>query len=61
MGRRLTDTEVLGTSFVDTVTDLIRIMRPFVTYLNSIVMPDEQEDGEEDSDGSVDDEGEEAE
>lgn len=54
IGRRLTDEEVADTGVMETVSSLIAVMAPFVTYLNSVVMPDE------DASSSDEDEEEEA-
>ena len=43
IGRSLTDEEVADTRVIETVSRLISTMAPFVTYLNSVVMPDEDD------------------
>jgi hypothetical protein len=53
IGKRLKDEEVADTKFIETVSNVIATMAPFVTYLNRVVMPDE--------DGSSSDEDEEEE
>lgn len=50
----MTDEEILTPQGLDRIVELIRVMHPFVTYLNSVVMPDE-EAALEDSDSSSDD------
>ena len=54
IGKRLKDEEVVDTKFIETVSNVIVTMAPFVTYLNSVVMPDE------DASSSDEDEEEEA-
>ncbi|MCJ1434173.1 hypothetical protein MMC27_003540 [Xylographa pallens] len=44
MGRKLKDEEVLGTKGITRITELIGILSPFVAHLNSVVMPDEEQD-----------------
>lgn len=55
IGKKLKDDEVLGSGGLARIADLLGILTPFVSYLNSVVMPDEdpssEEDGEEDGDG----------
>ncbi|KAF8453029.1 hypothetical protein BGX38DRAFT_1180511 [Terfezia claveryi] len=40
VGRHLTDDEVSNPGFLHQTVDLLSKMEPFITYLNSIVMPD---------------------
>ncbi|KAG8629671.1 hypothetical protein KVT40_003536 [Elsinoe batatas] len=55
IGRQLTDEEVVSPGFLELVADLMGVMKPFIRYLNSIVMPDpDAEEGDESSDGSSD-------
>ncbi|KAF2263430.1 hypothetical protein CC78DRAFT_534029 [Lojkania enalia] len=59
LGTKLTDDEVVGAKGLERIAELVACLVPFVTYLNSVVMPDEEpstsdEDEEEDED---DDEG----
>jgi uncharacterized protein (TIGR02453 family) len=61
IGRKLKDEEIVGEGGVDRVAEVIRSLVPFVTYLNSIVMPDEplqyseeeEDESEESEDGGV--------
>ncbi|PPJ55783.1 hypothetical protein CBER1_01601 [Cercospora berteroae] len=45
IGRDLTDEEVLGENGRLRIADLLAAMQPFITYLNSVVMPDGDADG----------------
>jgi len=54
IGRKLKDDEVLGSGGLKRIADLIGVLTPFVSYLNSVVMPDEDpssddEDGEDEA------------
>jgi len=54
IGRKLKDDEVLGSGGLKRIADLIGVLTPFVSYLNSVVMPDEdpssdEEDGEDEA------------
>ncbi|KAL8910609.1 MAG: hypothetical protein Q9171_004103 [Xanthocarpia ochracea] len=52
-GRKLSDEEVLGPKGPQRIAALMAALKPFITYLNSVVMPDEPgEESETDSDGS---------
>jgi uncharacterized protein (TIGR02453 family) len=59
IGRKLKDEEIVGNGGIDRVAEVIKCLVPFVTYLNSIVMPDaplqysEEEDSEDSEDGGV--------
>ncbi|PIB01293.1 hypothetical protein CB0940_01320 [Cercospora beticola] len=69
IGRDLTDEEVLGENGRLRIADLLAAMQPFITYLNSVVMPDgdaddstengesssEEEEGQEEDGESGDD------
>ena len=48
IGRKLKDDEVLGPGGLQRITDLIGILTPFVSYLNSVIMPDEDPSSDED-------------
>ncbi len=70
IGKKLKDEEVLGPGGLGRVAELIGILTPFVSYLNSVVMPDEEpssdedeegEEGEEEEEGGVDEDEEEGE
>jgi len=51
LGKRIPDEKVMGEKGLHTILELIRPMAPFVTFLNSVVMPDEDvSDSNEDSD-----------
>ncbi|KAM0722506.1 hypothetical protein Q7P37_001947 [Cladosporium fusiforme] len=64
IGRSLSEDEVVGAGGLDRVSELLGFLKPFITYLNSVVMPDEPEsesgedDAEESSSGSEDGESE---
>ncbi|KAL9136345.1 MAG: hypothetical protein Q9175_002444 [Cornicularia normoerica] len=56
IGKKLKDEEVLGPGGLGRIVELIGILTPFVSYLNSVVMPDEEpssedDDGEDGEDG----------
>ena len=50
IGKKLRDEEVLGAGGLGRIAGLIGILTPFVSYLNGVVMPD-QEPSSEDDDG----------
>ncbi|KAH7398908.1 hypothetical protein DE146DRAFT_755898 [Phaeosphaeria sp. MPI-PUGE-AT-0046c] len=58
IGRKIADDEIVGPNGLGRVADLIASMVPFITYLNSVVMPDEEssdsDDGDDDSDEDED-------
>ncbi|KAL2042678.1 hypothetical protein N7G274_004437 [Stereocaulon virgatum] len=61
IGKKLKDDEVLGSGGLNGIAELIGILTPFVSYLNSVVMPDEdpseeEEDEEGDEEEDEDDE-----
>jgi len=65
LGRKMKDEEVTGEGGIDRIADVIADLVPFITYLNSIVMPDEpleysDEEEEEDEDEDSEDEDREA-
>ncbi|KAJ5560413.1 hypothetical protein N7513_002812 [Penicillium frequentans] len=41
IGRPITDSEIMAADAQDRIVALIGVMEPFVTYLNSVVMPDQ--------------------
>ena len=43
IGRKLADDEIVGKGAINRVEGLIKDLVPFVTYLNSVVMPDDAE------------------
>ncbi len=51
IGKKLKDEEVLGPGGLGRIGELIGILTPFVSYLNSVVMPDEEPSEEEDEEG----------
>ena len=55
IGKKLKDDEVLGAGGLDRITNLLGTLTPFVSYLNSVVMPDE--DPSDDDDDEDEDEG----
>ena len=57
IGRKLKDDEVLGPGGLARISELIGLLTPFVSYLNSVIMPDE-DPSSEDEDGDEDEEGE---
>jgi len=48
IGKKLKDEEVLGAGGLDRIAGLIGILTPFVSYLNSVVMPDEDPSSDDD-------------
>ncbi|KAL6721924.1 hypothetical protein ACLMJK_001029 [Lecanora helva] len=56
IGKKLKDDEVLGPGGLDRIANLLGILTPFVSYLNSVVMPDEDpsDDDEEDEEEEED-------
>jgi hypothetical protein len=60
IGKKLKDDEVVGSGGLDRIAELIGILTPFVSYLNSVVMPDEEasEDDEEEGEEEEEDEDE---
>ena len=57
IGKRLKDEEVADTAFIEKVTKLISTMAPFVTYLNSVVMPDDDAMSSDEDENQDEDEG----
>ncbi|PNS14802.1 hypothetical protein CAC42_2031 [Sphaceloma murrayae] len=62
IGRQLEDEEVVGAGFLEKVVDLVGVMKPFIHYLNSVVMPDpdaddDEDEDEDDGDGDGDEDG----
>jgi len=56
----LKDEEVLGSGGLARITQLVGVLTPFVSYLNGVVMPDEDPSEEDEEDEAVE-EGEEGE
>ncbi|TKA71053.1 hypothetical protein B0A49_07763, partial [Cryomyces minteri] len=52
VGKKLEDEEVIGSKGLARVAELISCMVPFITYLNSIVMPDDPVESGEEADTS---------
>ncbi|KAL0260331.1 hypothetical protein SLS55_004017 [Diplodia seriata] len=46
IGKKLDDSAVMGAGGLQRITDLIACMVPFITYLNSVVMPDAPSSGD---------------
>ncbi|KAF2017431.1 hypothetical protein BU24DRAFT_345166 [Aaosphaeria arxii CBS 175.79] len=61
LGTRLPDHEIVGAKGLDRIVQLVGDMVPFITYLNSVVMPDEETDDSDDSNGEEDEEDEDVE
>ncbi|KAK6333586.1 hypothetical protein TWF718_011392 [Orbilia javanica] len=40
VGKRIKDSEILHSNSMEFMVDVFRVLEPFITYLNSIVMPD---------------------
>ena len=57
IGKKLRDEEVLGAGGLGRIAELIGTLTPFVSYLNSVVMPDEEPSSEEDEDGEEGEDG----
>ena len=45
---------MLGTGGLDRIANLLGILTPFVSYLNSVVMPDEDPSSDDDEDEADD-------
>lgn len=59
LGRKMKDDEIVGEGGLERIANVIRDLVPFITYLNSIVMPDEPlEYSSEEDGGSEDEDGE---
>ncbi|KAF2629734.1 hypothetical protein BU25DRAFT_489737 [Macroventuria anomochaeta] len=50
LGKKLSDEEVVGPEGMDRIAGLISCIEPFITYLNSVVMPDEESSSSSDED-----------
>ncbi|KAF2753298.1 hypothetical protein EJ05DRAFT_210281 [Pseudovirgaria hyperparasitica] len=57
ISKKLADKEVLGDKALERISFLISCMVPFVTYLNSIIMPDDPEESSSEDEDEVEDEG----
>jgi len=58
IGRKLKDEEVIGDGGIDRIAEVIAALVPFVTYLNSIVMPDSPLQYSDDADDSEEEDNE---
>jgi uncharacterized protein (TIGR02453 family) len=54
MSCRLADDEVLGERGMKRIADLLAALKPFITFLNSVVMPDDDDDDDDDEEGDGD-------
>ena len=61
IGHKLKDDEVLGQGGLGRIAQLIGILTPFVTYLNSVIMPDEDASSDEEDEQEEEEEEEEKE
>ena len=61
IGHKLKDAEVLGYGGLGRIVQLIGILTPFVTYLNSVIMPDEDAGSDEEDEQEEEEEEEEEE
>ncbi|KAI4666642.1 uncharacterized protein J4E79_002681 [Alternaria viburni] len=52
MGRKLADDEIVGSGGLERVGELIASLVPFITYLNSIAMPDDDTSDSSEDEGS---------
>ncbi|KAH6870293.1 hypothetical protein BKA58DRAFT_384758 [Alternaria rosae] len=52
MGRKLADDEIVGPGGLERVGELIASLVPFITYLNSVAMPDDDTSDSSDDEGS---------
>ncbi|KAI9828305.1 MAG: hypothetical protein M1832_002733 [Thelocarpon impressellum] len=59
IGKRIADEAVMGPGGLSRVADLLGVLTPFITYLNSVVMPDDAS-SDEDSEGGDEEDGEES-
>ncbi|MCJ1309315.1 hypothetical protein MMC25_002974 [Agyrium rufum] len=57
MGVKVKDEEIVGEKGLKRVAELVGVLQPFITYLNSVVMPDDP-DASSDDDDDEEDEGE---
>ncbi|KAF2421242.1 hypothetical protein EJ08DRAFT_641439 [Tothia fuscella] len=56
LSRKVKDEEVLGANGLSRIAELIGCLVPFVTYLNSVVMPDDESDSSDEDNDNRDDE-----
>jgi len=59
MGKSMSEEELTGEDGLENVANLFMHLKPFITYINSVVMPDPGDSSEEE-DGSDDEEEEDA-
>ncbi|KAI8934879.1 hypothetical protein NX059_008553 [Plenodomus lindquistii] len=55
LGTKLLDHEIVGPGALDRIAELIRAMVPFISYLNSVCMPDEESSGSSDDESATED------
>ena len=48
IGCKLDDEDIVGSEVLDTLAGLVQSLVPFITYLNSVVMPDQEEEESDD-------------
>ncbi|KAF1916790.1 hypothetical protein BDU57DRAFT_244520 [Ampelomyces quisqualis] len=53
LGKKLRDDEVIGTGGLGRIAELVACMVPFITYLNRVVMPDDEPSDSSEEDGSA--------
>ncbi|MCJ1283170.1 hypothetical protein MMC26_002497 [Xylographa opegraphella] len=58
MGRKLKDDEVVGTKGITRIAEIVGIMSPFVAFLNSVVMPDGEQDSSDEEEEEAEEEDE---
>ncbi|MCJ1377807.1 hypothetical protein MMC17_000903 [Xylographa soralifera] len=58
MGRKLKDEEIVGANGSTRITELIGILSPFIAHLNSVVMPDEEQDSSDEDEAEEEEEAE---
>ncbi|KAI9760581.1 MAG: hypothetical protein M4579_001550 [Chaenotheca gracillima] len=61
IGKKLQDREVVGPGGLARISDLMGVLTPFITHLNSIVMPDEPPSDDDEEEEDEEEEGEEEE
>ncbi|KAJ4381239.1 hypothetical protein N0V86_003588 [Didymella sp. IMI 355093] len=60
LGKKLSDADVVGPKGMDRIAEFITCIEPFITYLNSVVMPDEESSSSSSSDGDEEEESDDA-
>ncbi|KAI6791388.1 hypothetical protein KC367_g2980 [Hortaea werneckii] len=56
MGKSMSEEELTGGNGLENVVNLFMHLKPFITYINSVVMPDPGDSSEEDSSDDEDEE-----